>query len=188
MNIEEKRDIEKRKYIILDDTNYGDTFHGEIFLKNNSVFKEKNIKSVLDVGTGKGNAVHYMNSIGINTKGVDFAIKPDKSFDQTKFITSYAHNIPVKDKSFDCITSFDVVEHCLEEDIDLIFEEFNRIAKKLLVLSICFNKSTIKQRLIDNNMNGQLHPTVKPYEWWYDKIKKFGVIKKQHGYFICYLK
>jgi len=184
----EKREYERKKYVILNETNYGDSFHGKYFFEKNNLIEKYNVKTVLDVGTGKGDAVNYMNSIGLEASGVDFAIEPKMEYDKSKFIKSFAHDIPVEDKSFDCITSFDMLEHCLEEDVDLVFKEFQRIAKKLLVMSICFNKSTTKKILTDKNIDGQLHPTVKPYEWWYEKIKKIGDIKKQDGYFICSIK
>ena len=119
--ISDKREYERKKYVILNETNYGDSFHGRHFFEKNNLIEKYNIKTVLDVGTGKGDAVNYMNSIGLESSGVDFAIEPKIEYDKSKFIKSFAHNIPVEDKSFDCITSFDMLEHCLEEDVDLVF-------------------------------------------------------------------
>jgi len=193
MNIKEKRDIEKKKYIYLnnftwgDGKQYGESFHGKKTLKAFD-FKQYDIKTILDVGTGRGQAVHYMNNINLEAKGVDFAIKPNAAYDQKMFFTSPAHELPFEDKSFDCITCFDVLEHCITEEIELILREFHRVAKKLFIFSISFGPSKIYTPLVEKNMNGQLHQTVKPWKWWESKIQKHGEVHKRNGGITCLLK
>ena len=189
-NIQHQREIERKKYTILSSIgNYGDSFHGAAFVKNNKTFfSDEDIKTIIDVGTGRGQFVDYMTKKGISCTGVDFAIEPDVEFNQDNFIRAEAHNIPVPDKSYDCLTSFDMLEHALEQDVEKIFEEFYRITKKWFVFSICPQPSSVKKCLIDMNMSGQLHMTVRPWEWWIEKIEKYGEVVKSGGYIICQLK
>ena len=90
-----------------------------------------------------------------------------------------AHSIPVNDNEVEYVVSFDCLEHCLEEDIDTIVNEFYRISTKGLMLNISYRQAS--ERSPDGEV---LHMTVKPEEWW---INKFSEKFNFDGKFKTYL-
>ena len=128
--------------------------------------------SILDVGCGKGVFVNDMVS-KLNIPivyGADIAsvstnnhIKNDKII----WLDCMAHNLDVGDNMVEYVVSFDCLEHCLEEDVDLIVDEFYRVAEKGLILRITYRQAN------ERTLNGEvLHMTVKPESWWLDKFSK----------------
>jgi SAM-dependent methyltransferase len=121
---------------------------------------KKSIKptSILDVGCGYNELAGFLNKDGIKTIGVDFAC-PGAD------IIADASNMPFGDKEHDLITSFDMLEHIPEDELDLVFQEFRRVANKFLY--------KIALRGAPSRIDGeQLHPCVKTVDWWEDKIIK----------------
>jgi len=78
------------------------------FLKNN-----KNINTVLDIGTYNGFFVKYLRDIGFEAYGYDFnedAIRYGiRNYDLYGIITSRLSDLKIE--KFDCITTFEVIEH-----------------------------------------------------------------------------
>lgn len=192
MNINDKRKLERDKYenIYLDVDNhyknhndlrgYGRGNHG----KNIIPFIQRlNPTSLLDIGCGYGNFCDEMQKSGVeNVYGMDIAsVKTGNIIknDQIKFIHGEAHSLPFEDNSIDIITSFDVLEHCLRDDIDIIFSEINRVVKYKTIFSIAYKQSG------ENTKGVILHMTVEPESWWIEKLKKYFFIEKNNKYLIC---
>ena len=139
--------------------------------------------SLLDIGCGFGNFCNDIQKSGIEkVYGMDIAsVKTGNVIDNPniKFIDGEAHHLPFEDNSIDIITSFVCLEHCLENDIDVIFSEINRVVKNRCVFSIAYRQS-------GEDTNGViLHMTVKPESWWVEKLNKLFTIEKSGGYLIC---
>jgi SAM-dependent methyltransferase len=133
--------------------------------------KKKNIKSLVDIGCGQGRFVNLMRFFIPTVYGVDIASVKTGNTIKNELITyldGEAKSIPLPDKSVECLTSFDCLEHCLEEDIDNIIKEFDRVATKYYAFSISHEH--------DSHDGVSFHMTVQPPGWWFDKFEKLGKI------------
>lgn len=131
-----------------------------------------NINSLLDIGCGQGVFVNDMQTkFNIPTiYGLDIAsvkLNTHIQNDKIQWIDSMAHDIPLPDNSVEYITSFDCLEHVLEEDVDAIVDEFYRVCTKGLILRITYRQAAEK------SMNGEdLHMTVQSQQWWINKFSR----------------
>ena len=147
---------------------YGRGFFGE-----NAIPFIRNIspKSLCDVGCGYGRFCNEISNFVDDVYGVDIASVATGnviSNEKIKYIDSDAKDIPLTNNSVEWITSFDCLEHCLPQDIDTILKEFDRIASKGFLFSISYDPCW------DHGL--QLHMTVKPEEWWIEKLKAYGEV------------
>ncbi len=148
-------------------TKYGHSNHGKHALR----FLEKwNPESVVDVGCG-WNEFADMVRPKCRAVGVDFAC-PGAD------VQAPADELPFGDKSFDVLTSFDMLEHLREEEVPATLREFARVSKRF-ILSISYAESV-------NKWKGEtLHPTVKPEEWWLLELVRAGAVAiAKHGRYI----
>lgn len=129
-----------------------------IFCKNylEKIFNRFNIKTVLDYGCGKGfqylfDKIHKawnLDSVCLYDIGVlEFSIKPEKN------------------KKFDAVLCLDVMEHIREDHLDYYLRDIFSYAKDLVVFSISCRPA---KKSLPNGENA--HLTVKPVEWWNEKI------------------
>ncbi|MFW5804304.1 MAG: class I SAM-dependent methyltransferase [bacterium] len=93
------------------------------------VFKV-NPKSVLEIGPGPGvfNKILKDNKIKVDTVDIDPELKPD-------FVAS-ATELPFLDNSYDCVCAFQVLEHLPYKDSLKAFNEFVRVAKFNVIISL----------------------------------------------------
>lgn len=152
--------------------NYGHSNHGVNAL---SEIRRCEYKSLLDVGCGYNEFVQNARAAipGIRAIGVDFAC-PGAD------VKASATELPFPDKSFEVVTSFDMLEHLLPEQVDLALSEFARVAHSF-VFSIAYRPSNVK-------WNGEtLHPTVETEEWWIRRIMRAGgtSIRKVDGWYLA---
>jgi SAM-dependent methyltransferase len=137
------------------------------------VIYNKNLK-VLDLGCGLSRVFTTYK----NYTGVDFSDHVINARKKTYFKYKWVHagltkiyDI-IKDEEFDIVFSFDVLEHIPTDKIDIVFNEISRLNVKQFLFSICTRDSVIR-----GPEGGTLHPTVKPIDWWLDKLKRnFEVI------------
>lgn len=130
--------------------------------------KELGITSLVDVGCGRNDFVKWAVSQGINAVGVDIACP------LADFVCS-ANALPFKDKEFEYITSFDVMEHLIPEEIDDTLDEFFRVASEGFLFAISYKQS-------HNEIFGQdLHFTVKEKKWWLSKLSQYGKVNLYRG-------
>jgi len=144
-----------------------------------------NAQSLLDIGCGQG---VFINDMDIHFKipklhALDIAsVRLDKHIPNKNinWIDSQAHDIPLEDNSVEYITSFDCLEHVLEEDVETIVNEFYRVCTKGLILRIAYHQAR------ERSTKGEvLHMTVQPEQWWKDKFStKFKFNQKLGDYLL----
>ena len=184
MRIEERRKLEQEKYLkLFSQEGYGSHNHGQFtmpvigerFNESQDEWEEVSFwKNLLDVGCGSGafclqNEKYPYEEI----IGMDFASIPEEGINYSnkiKFIRGDALDIPYADNYFELITSFDVLEHLLPEDVSLALNELKRVCSGEMLLKPAYRESHAK------GVEGEdLHPTVKPESWWIEMIEKTGV-------------
>ncbi|MBT8341608.1 MAG: DUF268 domain-containing protein, partial [Desulfatitalea sp.] len=132
------------------------------------------VQSLLDVGCGYGRFCHAATQFVPKVMGLDIASVASGNVignPAIEFIDGEAKRLPLPDHAVEWITSFDCLEHCLEEDIDTVLSEFDRVATKGFVLSISYDP--------DYLADVPLHMTVKPEPWWLEKLSRFGEVTHQ---------
>ena len=155
-------EIEKYKGIYANATafpRYGHSNHGARAVR---IIQKWGSPSVLDVGCGYNEFAaqlkHAMPSV--RAIGVDPAC-PGAD------LTAEATRLPFGDKEFTVVTSFDMLEHLPECEVETALAEMARISNAF-IFSISYVPSV-------NKWKGQtLHPTVRPETWWIEKIIKAG--------------
>lgn len=92
-------------------------------------------KKVLDIGCGTGIYVDYLSRKGKDAAGIDsvkeFINYARKNY-KGKFLVADAYKLPFKDKSFDTVIMFDVLEHLEYEEKAL--KELQRVGKKRIII------------------------------------------------------
>lgn len=89
--------------------------------------------NVLEVGCGEGRAIRTLKKSlnGVSTFGCDFSphsITQTKNYrDGTSYTLSDALDLPYKEKSFDAVVVFDLIEHVT--DVERVLSGINRILK-----------------------------------------------------------
>ena len=125
-------------------------------------------KSVLDYGCGK--AKQYF----VNEYHKEWGFMPSL-YDPS--IPEFA-NLP--EQNFDGIYSTDVMEHIPEQIIPEVFDYIFSHATKFVFLGICTRPAVA---ILPNGENA--HCTVKPFEWWIDKIDEHNT-NKIYTHLKCY--
>jgi ubiquinone/menaquinone biosynthesis C-methylase UbiE len=150
---------------------YGRICWGEGMLE---LMRQWKVHSLLDVGCGYGNFCDAATLFASRVYGLDIASVATGHVvnnPEIVFFDGQANSLPLPDGSVEWITSFDCLEHCLEQDIDHILNEFNRVAVKGFVLSISYEPCEVE--------GVPLHMTVKPESWWVDKLRRYGSVTKE---------
>lgn len=88
------------------------------------VFSSKFIGDVLDVGC---DAKHLSSSVQGRYLGIDIAGSPDVRI-------NVEMGLPFKDKTFDTVVAFDVLEHC--DRIHFVFDELCRVSRKYVIIGL----------------------------------------------------
>ena len=90
-------------------------------------------KSVLEIGKGVGVLEFLLKRQDYKYTSADIekSLKPDLVCDITK--------IPVKNKSYDVVCAFEVLEHIPYDDFEAALKEMKRIAKKRVIISIPYS-------------------------------------------------
>lgn len=95
--------------------------------------REKNLKTILDVGCGTGRLVKFLNRAGCQTLGCDIspeAVSLARKINGTKNIyLSPAQNLSFKNDSFDLITAISVIEHMSAKNLSLFLADAKRVLK-----------------------------------------------------------
>mgnify|MGYP003629590552 CR=1 FL=1 len=138
------------------------------------VIPELGIKTMLDVGCGAGKFVLDMVTrfgadfaYGIDIASVHLGLVPDHP--DVIFFDGTAKRLPLPDNHVGWVTSTDMLEHIHEPDVDQVLDEMVRVAHTGLLLTICHRES-------GEVVQGEnLHPTVKPWAWWLEKLEARGL-------------
>lgn len=121
-------------------------------------------KTMLDYGSGAGDAYKSPDKLhkqlGLARQNVTLY---DPSFPQH---SGKPHGF------FDLVVCSDVLEHVPEADVDEFVKTLYMHAGKALWVSVCCRPA--KKYFPDGVTN--LHVTVKPFEWWQDKIEEHRIV------------
>ena len=145
---------------------YGRSNHGHKALEAIAKLKPT---SLLDVGCGHNKFVQEIKELGVKAIGVDFACK---SADQIADIL----DLPFKDKEFDFVTAWDVLEHLLPNQIETALLEMKRVSDRF-AFTIAYDYATTPPPKKFKNHN--LHQTVKKPSWWKHQIEKYAEVIQQ---------
>jgi SAM-dependent methyltransferase len=160
--LNDRRDAERRKYRQLESTGYGGTNHGRHAYAQVLSWQPR---FVVDFGCGRNDFIRELRRRGVDGLGTDFAN------DEADIIASM-HCVPLAAGIADVVTSFDALEHLLLEDVDPVLAEMRRVGRPdcRFIFSICTRPSRI-------TVDGEnLHPTVRPIDWWLERIGRVAVI------------
>ena len=138
---------------------YGRTNHGKESLQ---IVLDSKCNSLIDVGCGHNDYVKNLKTQRPEIKaiGVDFAC-------DLADIVCCATKMPFKDKEFEMLTAFDMMEHLTPPQVDSVLKEMNRVSKSF-IFSISYVPSVWKWQ------GKTLHPTVRPESWWKERISANG--------------
>lgn len=135
----------------------------------------KGFKSLLDVGCGRTRFAHRVRKMhklshvcvcDISLVAVEYQIK---QFNIPAMWADLTRHLPCKTNEFDAVTAFDVLEHLPPDAVDTAIKELSRVARRRMVFTIAHNA------MHHNGPNGEpLHLTLKPLEWWHEKIKSLS--------------
>ena len=145
---------------------YGRSNHGHKAIEAIAQLKPT---SLLDVGCGHNKFVQEIRELGVKALGVDFACK---SADQIADIL----DLPFRDKEFDFITAWDVLEHLLPDQVEQAFLEMKRVSSRFAFTIAYDYASTPPPKKFKNH---NLHQTVRKPDWWKDKIDKHAEVIQQ---------
>jgi ubiquinone/menaquinone biosynthesis C-methylase UbiE len=132
--------------------------------------------TLVDFGSGQGNAVEYFSRKGMKATGIDisrYAAERLRERGYPCFWSSLDSLAGIPDDSFDFGFSNDVLEHIPEPYIDASLAEMRRVCARSLFLSICPTPSRNKSKEGEN-----LHLTVRPKAWWEEKLKGIGAVRE----------
>jgi len=133
----------------------------------------------LDVGCGIGFAFEHLSgqSFNFNTFGVDIS---DQAIDLAKERLASMRNLdarlktldgqtlPFEDNFFSLVTSFDVLEHLDEVDIDATLNEISRVVRPG---GTFYGAVSCRESGIDDKFGDNLHRTVRSVDWWIEKTR-----------------
>ena len=159
-------DLEEKKYnIIFDKLKWKSYLESNQGAKSEIILDEMKPKNIIDIGCG---ANLFAESTAKNYKciGVDFAGNYD-------LYGNICVGLPeVRNKEFDLVTCYDVLEHLLPSCIDGAIKEMTRISKRF-IFKIDYKPS------INKVYDSPMHQTVKPKKWWMGKIKEYSKNPKE---------
>lgn len=120
-------------------------------------------KTILDVGTGRGETLAEARDMGMVAKGTETvtALLGDA------VVHALLPNLPFGDKEFQLVTCFEVLEHLRPEDLIPSLRELRRVSSRWVVASVC----TAPDYLAGVN----LHPSARSEKEWLETFREaFG--------------
>jgi SAM-dependent methyltransferase len=136
----------------------------------------------IDVGCGPGYGIKVARDAGKDVYGIDIAEALVKKWEELGIDeycrVSPSDRIPFPDKSFDLVVSTEVFEHIPEEGIVPTLEELKRIGSGHFIFMVANRFVPKSHAQIDNRI--QPHLTVKPREWWEEKLRETGYEIQKH--------
>lgn len=106
----------------------------------------KEVKSLLDAGCGNGAFVNFLQKsrADLHIMAVDRSVAALKYVQTTKKEANI-DNIPADDRSYDCVTCLEVLEHLPIQVYEKAIFELTRIAKQYIIISVPY------QEIIEGN-------------------------------------
>ena len=111
----------------------------------------------LDVGTGRGEMLSFAMFHGFNpVKGTEVV---ESLLDHPRVIRAEGHDLPFAIGGFHTVTMFDVIEHLIPGDDELVCRELARVARNHVIVAA-------NNRNSKNKAGDVLHINIRPYEEW----------------------
>lgn len=121
--------------------------------------RKQGCTSYFDIGCGRGEMLDHAEHLGfVPVRGAEVVKILCEDERVAELHVHELHKIP--DEQFHLVTSFDVIEHLLPVDDELLIVEMGRIAMKCLALTANNRPS------IDPPTQTELHINKRPYEEW----------------------
>ncbi len=167
---------------------YVDSFRGRVIYNLVNFYRALMIKlvlnpqSCLDVGAGTGYLVRWLRFFGIDAYGVDIsseALELSKESIRSYLKKGNMTHLPHKDKSFDLVITYDVLEHLDRTKIRKALEETIRVSKKYI-----FHKLYTVENDWVTYFHGKdyAHLSVFPYSIWksmFTSLKGVRIVHKR---------
>lgn len=134
--------------------------------------KPKKDQSIIDFGTGTGRSAFFFHGCGYDVKMVDIAdncLDPEVQEaigDKLTVACLWDSNIPSGDIGY-CT---DVMEHIPPNEVDAVLQNIMAHCKK------CFFNIHVTKDHFGEVLKETLHLTVRPFEWWRDKLQEYGTL------------
>lgn len=104
-------------------------------------YVKQDVNNLIDIGCGNGVFLQHLKAANPNLKlfGVDRSETALKYVTVNK-INASIDDVPVDDKSFDCVTCLEVLEHLPVDIYEKSLDELARISKKYLIISVPYKE------------------------------------------------
>jgi SAM-dependent methyltransferase len=112
-------------------------YYGKILKKNNHIFRDKKIKTVLDIGCGTGAFGYVFKKYGYDVKGIDVAEEMVKRGINNNLECEkgdISNGLNFEDDSFDMVISAMVAHGLDERKRETLYKEAKRISKKVVLI------------------------------------------------------
>ncbi len=99
------------------------------------IIRDINPDTILEIGIGNKTTANYLKNNGFNvtTCDIDEDLCPDYTADIRK--------LPFKDKTYDLIAAFEIIEHIPWDDVHKALSEIHRVSKKYAIISIPYSSA-----------------------------------------------
>lgn len=168
-----KKEIKKYDYLFSKNKDYNSNpYHPRFEVAIDFIKKLNNIKTILDVGVGKGHLFKKLDNQKYTIEGIEPSKSAREILNDSRIKDAYSHKIPLRNQSFDLVVCLDVLEHIPSHLIEPSLKEINRISKKGAIISVAYHSDLVE--------NMELHISSMPFKEWEKRIKKFfRVIEKK---------
>lgn len=91
-----------------------------------------------------------------------------------------ARHLPFKDKSFDTVTCFEVIEHIPPTDRDIVLKEMERVARDIIIISVP-SRHEVNFRARGMEDWRTINPHWKHPDWLFDDNLFINLVEKING-------
>jgi|AntRauTorckE6833_2_1112554.scaffolds.fasta_scaffold02456_7 SAM-dependent methyltransferase len=112
-------------------------YYSKILKNNNDYFKDKDIKTVLDIGCGTGAFGYVFKEQGYDVKGIDVAeemVKRGLNNNLECEKGDISKGLSFKDNSFDIVITAMVAHGLDKKKREILYKEAKRISKKVVLI------------------------------------------------------
>jgi ubiquinone/menaquinone biosynthesis C-methylase UbiE len=114
--------------------------------------------SILDVSCGRGEMLNHYRKRFHPVRGTETT---EQLCDGHTVLRAMGHALPFRDRQFDFVTCWDVIEHLVPGDEDLMWNEMERVAS----VGLAFSINNLKNNPL-LSLGHSLHINIYPYVEW----------------------